>query len=74
MMDAGTRVAWAVAEEAVDWLRKNYGQFEFWVERDLVWTLQSRMRALVSERRLPFAVLNDYGLIRGPRRSLSPTW
>jgi hypothetical protein len=23
-------------EEAVDWLRDHYGQFEFWVVRDLV--------------------------------------
>ena len=36
---AGTRLAGnvqaasALFEEAVDWLREHYGQFEFWVER-----------------------------------------
>jgi len=49
----------------------NYQQFEFWVERDLVWTLQTRLRRLVSERGLPFTVLSDYGMLPGPRRSLS---
>lgn len=70
-MDMGTRAAWALSEEAVDWLGENYGQFEFWVERDLVWTLQTRLRTMINERGLPFAVLSDYGMLPGPRRSLS---
>lgn len=70
-MDEGARTAWALAAEAVDWLRENYGQFEFWVERDLVWTLQTRLRAVIIERGLPFTVLSDYAMIPGPRRSLS---
>jgi hypothetical protein len=70
-IDGGTRAACTLSEEAVDWLRENYGQFEFWVERDLVWTLQTRLRMMISERGLPFTVLSDYGMIPGPRRSLS---
>jgi hypothetical protein len=70
-MDEGTRSAWALFEETVGWLRENYGQFEFWVERDLVWTLQTCLRMTVRERGLPFAVLSDYGMLPGPRRSLS---
>jgi hypothetical protein len=71
VVDAETSSAWALFEEVVDWLQINYGRFEFWVERDLVWTLQTRLRAVISERGLPFSVLNDYGMLRGPRRSLS---
>jgi len=70
-MDEETRTAWALAEEAVGWLRENYGRFEFWVERDLVWTLQTRLRTVITERGLPFTVLNDYAMLPGPRRSLS---
>jgi len=70
-MDEETRTAWALVEEAVDWLRANYGRFEFWVERDLVWTLQTRLRTVITERGLPFIVLNDYPMLPGPRRSLS---
>jgi hypothetical protein len=39
------------SEDTVDWLRKSYGQFEFWLERDLVWTLQTRLRTVITERR-----------------------
>jgi hypothetical protein len=35
-MDESPQVASALFEEALDWLRESYGQFEFWVERDLV--------------------------------------
>jgi hypothetical protein len=64
-------MASALFEEAVDWLREHYGQFEFWVERDLVWTVQTRLRGLVSQRALPFEVFNDYPLLSGPRRARS---
>ena len=46
------QAASALLEEAVDWLREHYEQFEFWVERDLVWTVQTRLRRLVSDRSL----------------------
>ena len=58
-------------DEAVDWLREHYGQFEFWVKRDVVWTVQTRLRQLVGERGLPFLVLNDYPMLAGSRRALS---
>jgi hypothetical protein len=41
---------------ALDWLRENHGWYEFWVERDLVWTVQTRLRQVVWERGLPFFV------------------
>jgi hypothetical protein len=61
----------ALFEEAVAWLQEHYDEFEFWVERDLVWTVQSRLRQVVRERSLPFGVLNDYPLLPGARRALS---
>lgn len=70
-MDDETRTAWELFRETVDWLRENYAQFEFWVERDLVWTLQGRLRCLIRERGLPFTVLSDYGMLPGIRRALS---
>jgi hypothetical protein len=56
--------------EALDWLRVNYGRFEFWVERDLGWTVQTRLRQVVRERGLPYLVLNDYPMLAGTRRSV----
>jgi len=56
--------------EALDWLRMNYGRYEFWVERDLVWTVQTRLRQVVWERELPYLVLSEYPLLAGTRRSV----
>ena len=70
-MDESTRAASGLFEEAVHWLRDHYGQFEFWVERDLVWTVQTRLRTLIGERLLPYQVFNDYPLIPGPPRGRS---
>jgi hypothetical protein len=38
-MDDGAAAASMLFGEAVAWLRDCYGQFEFWTERDLVWTV-----------------------------------
>jgi hypothetical protein len=70
-VDDETRTAWELFRETVDWLRENYAQFEFWVERALVWTLQGRLRCLIRARGLPFTVLSDYGMLPGIRRALS---
>lgn len=70
-LDGNVQAASALFEEAVDWLREHYGQFEFWTERDLVWTVQTRLRKLVRERSLPYEVFNDYPLLPGPRRARS---
>lgn len=67
----GPRVAANLLEEAIAWLQERYDEFEFWVERDLVWTLQSRLRQMIKERSLPFSVVNDYPLLPGARRALS---
>ena len=70
-MDDFTLTASALVEEAVDWLREHYGEFEFWVERDLVWTVQTHLRQVIGERGLPYLVLNDYPMLAGSRRSVS---
>jgi len=58
-------------EEAIAWLQEHYDEFEFWVERDLVWIVQSRLRQVIGERRLPYRVFNDYPLLPGARRARS---
>jgi hypothetical protein len=47
-MDESTHAASALFEEAVPWLHERYGQFEFWVKRDLVWAVQTRLRKLTT--------------------------
>lgn len=70
-MDDFTVSGSALIEEAVDWLREHYADYEFWVVRDVVWTLQTHLRWLVGERGLPYLVLNDYPMLAGTRRALS---
>ena len=49
-------------------LQSEYRQETFWVERDVVYWLQRRLRALAPEG---MTVWNDYGILPGPRRALS---
>lgn len=49
-------------------LREGYRDHTFWVERDVVCWMQLRIRGSLPEG---FYVFNDYGLLPGPRRSLS---
>ncbi len=58
-------------ENALSWLRENYSGYRFYVERDIVWTMQTRLRHLIDELALPYQVFNDYPMLPGPRRSLS---
>ena len=52
-------------------LPEQYRQFEFWAERDVVWTPQTRLRRIIGERQLRYEVFNDYPLLPGPRRGRS---
>jgi len=55
-------------EEAVAWLHEAYDRFTFYVERDLTWTLQIRLRELVAGSGLDLQVFNDYLVLpRKPR-------
>lgn len=56
---------------ALDWLQENYRTFTFFAERDIVWTLQLKVRGLLKKAGLGIQVFNDYGVLPGNRRSLS---
>ena len=36
-------------ENAIAWLKDNYSQFQFFVERDVVWTLQNYLVSQIKE-------------------------
>ena len=56
---------------ALHWLRAHYADKPFFVERDLVWTLQKRLLQLIRERQLPYTVTNDVPLLPGTCRGRS---
>ncbi len=58
-------------EQTLEWFRVHYSDYHFFVERDVVWTLQMHLSRLVASTRSPYHVFNDYPIIPGTRRSLS---
>ena len=57
-----------LVETSLAWLKENYEKFTFYVERDVVWTLQTRMNEIIREQVLPFKVFNDFRMLRGDQR------
>lgn len=57
-------------KQVLDWLKLNYGNYDFFVERDLVWTFHQRLKEMICESNLPFEVYNDFPMIKAERRSL----
>ncbi len=58
-------------ESAIAWLQANYTVYRFFVERDVVWTIQTYLRKTIEEVGLPYRVYNEYPMLPGNRRSLS---
>ena len=58
-------------EQALAWLRRNYTVYRFFVERDIVWTVQTYLQRRIDEDNLNYRLYNDYPMLPGRRRSLS---
>ena len=58
-------------EQALEWFRSNYGNYEFFLERDVVWVIQQKLREIITENFLPFQVYNDFPIVKARRRSLT---
>ena len=61
-MDEGLAVAVGLFEEVIAWLEDHYSEFEFWVERDLVWTVQSHLGQALCDQRAGASVQRDQRL------------
>lgn len=64
------READRITQEAIAWLRKRYDAFRFFVQRDVVWTLQTRLLTLAAASRLDIRVFNDYLMLPGRPRAI----
>ena len=60
-----------LADLALAWLRDHYDEYRFFVERDVVWSIQTRLESIIRDSNSQLQVFNDYPMIRGPRRSLA---
>src|SRR5947207_4018472 len=68
---AGAAVAEQAFTDALRWLRETYSSHVFYLERDVVFVLQTRLRRVIDAHKMPLAVFNDYPMLPGPRRSFS---
>ena len=66
-----TETAERVFLDALSWLGNRYGEQVFYVERDVVYAVQTRLNQLVAARDTSLRVYNDYPVLRGARRGLS---
>jgi len=64
------REAERLTEEAIDWLRTSYGGFRFFLPRDVVWTLQTRLLSLAAASGLDIRIFNDYLMLPGRPRAI----
>ena len=58
-------------EQALEWFRSNYGNYEFFTERDVVWVIQQKLREMIAKNLLSFEVYNDFPIVKARRRSLT---
>jgi hypothetical protein len=56
-----------IFESVLAWLKENYRQHIFFVERDVVWTVQLALIREIERQHLPLRVFNDYAIVKGPR-------
>ncbi len=58
-------------EESLTWLQANYRSFCFFMERDIVWTLQTHMIEEAERRRLPVWIYDNHKLAGGKQVDLA---
>jgi len=57
-------------ENALTYLKDNYKSYHFFVERDIVWTLQLYMIKEVETQQLPFKIYDNHKFVKGKQADL----
>lgn len=57
-------------ENAMAWLQEHYAEFRFFMERDVVWTVQRQIIREIEGNNLPYRVFNDDSLLPRTRADL----
>lgn len=53
----------ALFEDAIGWLNQHYAEFHFFLERDVVWTIQKHLLEAIDAHRLPYRVNYNHDLL-----------
>jgi hypothetical protein len=70
-MTEAAKTAEQFFDETLAWLETTYWEHSFYLERDIVWTVQRELTRRIIEAQSHYLVHNDYPMIPGNRRSLS---
>jgi len=54
-------------EDAISWLRENYGDYRFFTERDIVWTVQTHIIKLIEKHNLAYRIFHNFRIL--PRKT-----
>lgn len=52
-------------EDTIAWLRQNYSGFRFFVERDIVWTVQTRIITRIELENLEYRIYHNFPMFPG---------
>ena len=63
--------ATALLEDAMRWLRQHYGNYRFFTERDVVWTVQQRIASEIRRTDTSYRVFNDHTIPPRTRTDLA---
>ena len=60
-----------ILKSSLRWLQDTYGEYRFYTQRDVVWTLQKHISEQIGREALPYRVFNDHTIFRGTRTDLA---
>lgn len=55
-----SEIATGLYEDAITWLLKQYSSFQFFTERDIVWTVQTHIINEIRNRNLPLKLFDNF--------------
>ena len=58
-------------ENTMAWLEEHYGEFRFFKERDVVWTVQTQIIQEIEDNNLPYRVFDEFPIATGNGSSQS---
>ena len=58
-------------ENTMRWLMQHYGEYRFFTERDVVWTVQQRIAEEIKRTGTPYRVFNDHTVLPRIRTDLA---
>ena len=58
-------------ENAISWFQENYGNFRFFTERDIVWTVQTHIIRLIEKQNLAYRIFHNFPVLPGKTTDLA---